>query len=197
MDNIFFDLKRLKYLGVGAMIGKTVRIRRPEDTIIGDYAIIDDFTYIACALEIGRSTHIASNCNLSGGAGKVTMGDYSGAAAGSSIYAATSEYIGASLDQGSVPPELRFGGIVEDVRFDHYAFCGARCVVLPGVHLPVGCLTAAGTVVRKKVYEPWTLYGGEDCRKLCRRRHQRLDAHVKKFKLTSTDPGVAPPSPPK
>ena len=44
MDNIFFDLKRLKYLGVGAIIGKAVRIRRPELCIIGDYKIIDDFT---------------------------------------------------------------------------------------------------------------------------------------------------------
>jgi hypothetical protein len=44
MENIFFDLKKLKYLGTGAIIGKTVRIRKPEEAIIGDYTIIDDFT---------------------------------------------------------------------------------------------------------------------------------------------------------
>lgn len=183
MDNIFVDLKRLKYLGVGAIVGKTVRIRRPEETVIGDYAILDDFTYISCALEVGRHCHIASNVNISGGAGKVSLGDFAGIAAGCSLHAASSDYLTASLDLPSVPADMRFGGVIEDVRLDDHVLLGAHTVVLPGVHLPVGCATAAMTVVRKQEFEQWTLYGGFDCCKLFRRRHAQLDKHLKKFKL--------------
>jgi UDP-3-O-[3-hydroxymyristoyl] glucosamine N-acyltransferase len=46
MDNIFFDKSKLKYCGKNVIIGKTVRIRKPEDCIIGDNTIIDDFAYM-------------------------------------------------------------------------------------------------------------------------------------------------------
>ena len=45
--NIFFDLKKLKHIGKNVIIGKTVRIRRPELVEIGDNTIIDDFCYIS------------------------------------------------------------------------------------------------------------------------------------------------------
>ena len=46
LDNIFFDRSKLKYCGENVIIGKTVRIRKPEECIIGDGTIIDDFAYI-------------------------------------------------------------------------------------------------------------------------------------------------------
>ena len=45
MENIFFDKSKLKYCGENVIIGKTVRIRKPEEVSIGDGTIIDDFTY--------------------------------------------------------------------------------------------------------------------------------------------------------
>src|SRR5262245_36838352 len=103
VDNLFFDLKRLKYLGKNAIVGKTVRIRRPEEVVIGDYSIIDDFTYISCALETGTGCHIASNVTLSGGRQRIVLGNYVGIAAGCSLHAASSEYISVSADLPSIP----------------------------------------------------------------------------------------------
>ena len=77
MENIFFDINKLKYLGEGCIIGKTVRIRKPEECIIGDGTIIDDFTYISCGIEIAKNCHIASHVSISGGEGKFIMGKYS------------------------------------------------------------------------------------------------------------------------
>ena len=114
-ENIFFDLKRLKYVGKNVIIGKTVRIRKPEEVSIGDNTIIDDFTYISCAMEIGKNCHIASNVSISGGSGKLIMGDYSTVSNGSSIHCASSDYRECSLDLPSVPIEQQFGGTVEDV----------------------------------------------------------------------------------
>lgn len=191
MENLFFDLKRLKYLGEGAIIGRAVRIRQPENVVIGDHTIIDDFTYISCELHVGRYCHIAPNVTISGGAGRVLLGDFVGIAAGSSVHAASSDYISASLDMPSVPPEMRFGGKVGEVRLDDHVLLGSHTVVLPNVHLPEGCATAALTIVRRHSLDPWTLYGGFDCHKLGRRDHERLDAHLKRCfpHLQQTDRG--------
>ena len=50
MDNLFFDIDKLKKKGKNVIIGKTVRIRYPELVEIGDNVIIDDFTYISTQL---------------------------------------------------------------------------------------------------------------------------------------------------
>ena len=94
MSNIFFDLKDLKHLGKNVIIGKTVRIRRPELVSIGDNTIIDDFTYISCGMEIGNNCHIASNVSISGGqlGKKLVMGNYSTISNGTSIHCASSDF---------------------------------------------------------------------------------------------------------
>lgn len=158
MDNIFFDLKRLKYLGVGAIIGRAVRIRRPEDCIIGDHAIIDDFTYISCALEVGRYVHIAPNVTMGGGGGTIRMGDFSGISSGCTLHCASSDYLAASFDFPTIPAGHRRGGVCEDIELADFTLLGSNTVVLPGVRFPEGAATGAMTLLRKKRYQPWTLY---------------------------------------
>ena len=174
-DNIFFDLKRLKYLGVGARIGKTVRIRRPEDVIIGDGCILDDFTYISCAMELGKYCHIASNVTISGGSSHFTAGNFVGISSGSCIYAASSEYLTAALDMPSIPEDLRFGGQSQEIVFGDHVLLGSHTVVLPGVYLPNGVATGAHTLLRVKKYEEWFLYIGADGKKMMPRDHYALD----------------------
>jgi acetyltransferase-like isoleucine patch superfamily enzyme len=173
MENIFFDINRLKYLGKGAIIGKTVRIRKPEETVIGDYTIIDDFTYISCALTTGSYCHIAPNVTISGGSGRVTMGNFVGIACGGSVHPMSEDFVTASFNMPSIPKELQFGAVAGDIVMEDYVLLGARSVVLPGVHLPEGFASAAQTIVAKKKYEPWVLYGGPTAKKLVRREHAR------------------------
>lgn len=173
-DNIFFDLARLKYLGKGVIIGKTVRIRKPELVEIGDGSIIDDFTYISTPLKIGKCCHIAAGVNISGGGGSVEFGNYVAVSAGCSIHAASSEYIRASLDYPSVPVEKRFGGIIGDIKFDDFVILGAHSIVLPGVHLPQGFASGAKTIVRNRRYDSWTLYSGDDAKVICRRNNKKV-----------------------
>jgi galactoside O-acetyltransferase len=173
MENIYFDLSRLKHLGKGAIIGKTVRIRRPEETIIGDYTIIDDFTYISCALTTGSYCHIGPNVTISGGSGKVTLGNFVGISCGGSVHAMSEDYASASLNLPSVPKELQFGALSEEILMEDYVLLGSHCVVLPGVHLPEGFAAAACTTIAKKKYESWVLYGGHRARKLVRREHAK------------------------
>lgn len=178
MDNIFFDLRKLKYLGQGARIGKTVRIRKPEAVSIGDGCIIDDFTYISCEMTLGKYCHIAAGVNISGGAGSFTAGDYAGVSAGCSLHVASSDYKSASLELPSVPEEMRFGGHVEPIVFGDHVLLGTHTVVLSGVRLPIGVATGAMTVLRRKKYEPWTLYLGSDAKAVMTRDHRQLDARL-------------------
>ena len=160
MDNLFFDLKQLRYLGEGCIIGKTVRIRRPELCIIGDGTIIDDFTYISCAIEIGNNCHIASNVSISGGAGKFTMDDYSTISNQCSLHCASSDYAKISLDLPSVPKELQFGGTVADITAGKFVVIGAHSCILPGAIMPDGFACGAHSLIKGGRYEPYTLYIG-------------------------------------
>jgi len=181
-QNIFFDLATLARLGTGAIVGQCVRVRRPECVRIGDYTIIDDFTYLSGTVEIGRYVHIAPNVSLIAARGAIRVGDFVGIAAGCCVYASSSDYLNASLDLPSVPVELQFGGVTEDVALGDHVLLGSHTVVLPGVVLPEGVATAAHTVLRKRAYEPWTLYAGLEAKPVARRHHANLDAALARLK---------------
>lgn len=169
MDNIFFDKSKLKYCGKNVIIGKTVRIRKPEDCIIGDNTIIDDFAYISCAIEIGNNCHIASHVSISGGKGKFKMGDYSTLSSHVSIHCASSDYTKTSLDLPSVPQEEQYGGYIEDIELGKYVVIGSHSAILPGVRIPDKVACGAYTLLNKKEYEELSLYVGIPSRFLKKR----------------------------
>lgn len=160
MENIFFNKKDLKFCGKNVIIGKTVRIRKPENVSIGDNTIIDDFTYISCSLTIGKNCHIASNVSISGGKGHLYIGDYSTISNHSSVHCASSEYENMSLDLPSVNEINQFGGEVGDVFIGNYVTIGAHSCILPKVKLPDGFACGAFSLIKETNYEPYSLYVG-------------------------------------
>ncbi len=173
-ENIFFDRKRLKYCGENVIIGKTVRIRKPEECIIHDGVIIDDFAYISCAIEIGRNCHIASHVSISGGSGRFTMKEYSTISNHCSIHCASSDYGSVSLDLPSVPTELQFGGEVEDVHVGSFVTVGAHSCILPGVNLPNQFACGAYTLLTKQTYLENSLYVGIPAKFLKTRNQEKF-----------------------
>ena len=172
MSNIFFNLKDLKYIGKNVIIGKTVRIRRPELVSIGDNTIIDDFTYISCAMEIGSNCHIASNVSISGGQDgkKLYMGDYSTISNGTSVHCASSDFRKCSLEIPSVPRGEQFGGLAMDIHIGSYVTVGAHCCILPGCVVPDGTAFGAYTLISgTKELTPYHLYAGLNCKDLGKR----------------------------
>jgi acetyltransferase-like isoleucine patch superfamily enzyme len=166
MENIFFDLKKLKYLGEGCIIGKTVRIRQPEKCIIGDGTIIDDFTYIAPEIQIGKHCHIASNVSIGGGASKFTMGNYSTLSNGVSVHCASSDYSKVSMDLPSIPKDIQFGGEIQEIYIEDFVTVGAHSCILPGVYLPRCTAFGAYSLIVKKNYLAFGLYAGIPCKLL-------------------------------
>lgn len=179
--NIFFDVSRLKYVGKNVIIGKTVRIRQPEKVSIGDNTIIDDFTYISCAMEIGENCHIASNVSISGGKGKLTIGDYSTISNGCSVHCASSDYRKCSLDLPSVPEGKQFGGVVADINISDFVVVGAHSCILPGVDIPEGAAFGAYTLIKENILlSPYHLYVGHNCRDLGERKDREALNGVKR-----------------
>ena len=148
MSNIFFNKKDLKYCGENVIIGKTVRIRRPQDVIIGDNTIIDDFTYISCGMIIGKNCHISSNVSISGGLGTLTMGDYSTISNHCSIHCASSDYGLISMDLPSAPEDLKFGGEIGNISIGKYVTIGAHSTILPNVIIPDGFACGAYSLLK-------------------------------------------------
>ncbi len=151
MENIFFDKKDLLNCGKNVIIGKTVRIRNPEKVSIGDNSIIDDFTYISGSLEIGENVHVGAGCTLSASKRKILIDDFSSLSSGVKIYAASSNYVEASLDSPTIPEEFNWNGIYEETILNAFSLIGANSVVLPGCIIPMGLSVAANLVVRKKL----------------------------------------------
>ena len=164
MENIFFDLNKLKHCGKNVIIGKTVRIRNPELVEIGDNVIIDDFSYISGVVKIGNSCHIGSSCTIQAGTASVIMGDYSGISAGVRVFAVSSDYISPSFDLPSIPYSFRAGSIIDKIHIAKHVLIGSNSVVLPGVNLPEGVAFAAQSTISKRKYLSWRLYG-DKCRK--------------------------------
>ena len=105
MDNLFFKKENLKYCGSNVLLGKTVRIRKPELVSIDDNSIIDDFTYISGEVEIGKYVHIAANCTLQASQSKIVMKNFSAIATGVRVFASTADYINCSFDIATLKKE--------------------------------------------------------------------------------------------
>lgn len=164
MENIFFDTSKLKYVGKNVIIGKTVRIRHPELVSIGDYSIIDDFTYISAELEIGRFCQIASNSTIlgGGGMGKVIYEDLSGNAPGCRIIAASDDYI-TGLGHTCIPKRYQGEQRGGTITLKNFVILGANTVVMPNVTVSEGVTTGAMTLLRKDP-QPWKVYSGNPAR---------------------------------
>lgn len=159
MENIFFNVKDLAYLGKNVRIGKTVRIRNPEKVKIYDNVIIDDFVYISGEVSIGSYSHIASNVTLSASASSISIGKYSGVSAGAKIYAGSSNYLSASIDLPTFPKSIQYGTIYGKVVLKDSSLIGANTIILPGVSIKEGVAISADCCISKKEkIPPWYIY---------------------------------------
>jgi acetyltransferase-like isoleucine patch superfamily enzyme len=170
MENLFFDISKLKKLGKNSIIGKTVRIRRPELVEIGRNSIIDDFAYISCQLTMGDFTHISAGCHMIGGPkAKVTIGNFVNIAPNCNIVAGQNDYRGGELVGPPIPEGYGGESDIAPIKIDDHVLLGCNVVVLPGVHLPEGVSVGAFSLLKKGEYKPWTLYAGIPAKELGKR----------------------------
>ena len=181
MENIFFDLSRLKFCGKNVIIGKTVRIRYPELVVIGDNCIIDDFTYISTQLELEGVVHISAGCKLIGGPKcRVTMRQYSTLSPNVVVAAGSDDYIG-GIATPLVPEELKGNVAYGEVIIARHSIVGAGSVVLPNVTFHEGAAVGALSLVKNDL-EAWSLYAGVPAVKIKDREWEKILAFESQLK---------------
>lgn len=182
-DNIFFDLRRLAALAADAIVGKTVRIRKPERVRIGAHSIVDDFCYISCGLTVGRWCHIGANSTIIGGDAHVTLADFVNLAPGCRLIGASNDYSGGGLVGAAIPAEFAGQSLVADITLGEHVLLGVNTVVLPGTQVPEGVSTGAFTLLGPRMkLEPWTLYVGAPARPLRKRASAEILEAARKLK---------------
>lgn len=157
-----------KFLGKDVKIYPYAKIVKKEVIEIGDYSMIDDFTFIngGKGIKIGRYVHISNFVSIIGG-GELEIGDYAVIAAGARIITGTDTYHGGARMSTALPMDQRnvkLGKIV----ISKDAFIGANAVVHPNVTIGEGAIIASCSVVLDDC-EPWTIYAGAPCKPIKKR----------------------------
>ena len=150
-------------LGEGVRIYPTAKLIRKEVIEIGDFSMIDDFTFIygGKGISVGRYVHIASFVSVIGG-GELTIGDYAAVACGARLITGTDRYADGARMSAALPLEQR-NVKVDRIIIGKDAFIGTNAVVHPGVTIGEGAVIGSCSLVLKDC-EPWTVYAGVPCR---------------------------------
>jgi len=176
-----FWKKRLKYLGNGVIIDIAVYFQNPEYISLDEGCWIDRNVIILAGpprakritffknnpeyrggtgeVYIGKNTHIAPNCVLSG-IGGLYIGKSCGIAANSSIYSFSHHYRNLvnkeDICQYSFTPLARLDQqamILGPVVIDDFCAVGLNSVLLPGSLLMKGTWISSGSIISKTYHE--------------------------------------------
>lgn len=159
MENIFFDVTKLKSCGTNVIIGKTVRIRYPELVEIGDNVIIDDFTYISTSLKLHSHTHISSGCKIIGGKNAfVEMFSFSTLAPNVVLSPGSDDYTD-GIATPMVPLKFKACAVIGKIIINKHCIVGAGSVVLPNVIFNEGSTLGALSLANKDL-EAYRVYAG-------------------------------------
>lgn len=161
-------LDGFKALGKAVKIYPLAKIVKPEVIEIGDYSMIDDFTFIygGKGIKIGRYVHIASFVSIVGG-GELFVEDYADIACGARILTGTDTYHGGARMTTALPEDQRNVRRAK-VIISKDAFVGTNAVVHPGVTIGEGAVIGSCSLVLKDC-EPWTIYAGVPCKPIGKR----------------------------
>jgi galactoside O-acetyltransferase len=183
MENLFFDLKDLKYCGKNVIIGKTARIRYPELVSIGDNSIIDDFTYISTALVLEKNVHLSAGTKIIGGRNSVVSFSEFSTTAPNAVLSAGSDDYNDGIATPLVPLEFKANVEIGRIIIGRHCIIGAGSVVLPNVIFHDGACLGALSLAKKNL-EAWSLYAGIPAKKIKDRNRENILELEEKFKAS-------------
>lgn len=165
------------------IVSKSCRIRYPEHFRVGEYSVVDDYSYFSTRVEVGRFSHIAACCTVAGGRDRTfRLGDYSSVSSGARIFCRSNDFVNdlvvllpAGADIGDKP-------IAGDVSIGDMCGVGANTVIMPGNAIPDGTVVGAMSFVPAGYkFKPWSVYGGSPIRLLGRRNKARVLRQAKEL----------------
>lgn len=166
--------KLLKKCGKNVTIYPLAKIAVPEKVEIGDYCIIDDYTFIegGDGKRLGKFVHIAAFSSIVGG-GTLEMADFSGLSAGCRLITGSDDFSGRSLTNPTVPWDYKPHAYRGFIKIGKHAILGTNTIVHPNVTIGEGAATGSNTVVLTDL-DPWSIYVGAPARKVNDRKKDLL-----------------------
>ena len=169
---------------VKPIVSPNIRIRHPEHFEIGEFSVVDDYSYFSTKVRIGRCSHIASGCSIAGGAAfQFVLGDFCSLSSGVKIWCRSDDYTNDLI--AILPPgaEDIKGYITGDVTFADCTGVGSNAVVMPDNHIPEGTVIGALSFVPARfAFEPWSVYAGIPVRRLGPRNKENVLAQAEKLR---------------
>jgi acetyltransferase-like isoleucine patch superfamily enzyme len=159
------------------IVSPNARIRHPEHFEIGDYSIVDDFSYFSTRVKIGLCSHIASGCSVAGGAAHLfTLGDFCSLSSGVKIWCSSDDFVNDIVT--IIPPgvrDVKQHVIAGDVALANCSAVGSNSVVMPNNQIPEGTVIGALSFVPAAFpFEPWSVYAGSPLRLVGRRNREAV-----------------------
>jgi carbonic anhydrase/acetyltransferase-like protein (isoleucine patch superfamily) len=160
-----------------AIVSPNVRIRVEEHFEVGEHSIVDDYCYFSTRVRIGKWTHIAAGCTVSGGPDRTfSIGDFSSLSAGVRVWCTSNDFVNDAIMIGAAT------GISGDVSLGDYSGVGANSVVMPQNEIPEGVAIGALSLVPPGFsFEPWTVYAGIPIVRLKPRNRDSVLRQVEQF----------------
>lgn len=175
------EQKGFKSLGTNVLISEKASIYNPRNISIGSNVRIDDFCIISAGNKgvlIGNHVHIACYVSIIGNE-LISLGDFVGISARSSIYSSNDDYGGNFLFGPTIPD--KFKNIThKSVEIKNYVIIGVNCTILPGVIINTGVAVGAYTLINKNLNE-WSIYVGIPAKKIKPRLKGVLNIDVNKI----------------
>jgi acetyltransferase-like isoleucine patch superfamily enzyme len=166
------------------IISPNSRIRHPQQFVIGDDSIVDDYCYFSTRVRIGRCTHIASGCSVAGGADmSFEIGDFCSLSSGVKIWCTSDDFVNDLVtiipaDCESVKTHLIRG----DVMLGNFTAVGSNSVIMPNNRLAEGVVVGALSFVPTAFeFRPWSVYAGIPLRFLRPRNQESVMEQVRKL----------------
>ena len=163
-----------KSVGKNCKISPFARFHNPENIEIGENVRIDDFGVFSggSGLKIGSHIHIACYVSIFAGSG-VEIADFCQLGAYSLLLSESDDFSGQSLIGPQVPSEYKPGYKKGKIVMERHVTLGAKCTILPGVHMGEGSIAGACSLISKDC-QPWTLYVGVPARNIKGRSDEML-----------------------
>lgn len=158
-----------------SIVSTHTRIRYPDQFVIGEDSIVDDFSYFSTRINVGKHSHLAARLTIGGGPDhKFVLGDYSGICSGTCIYVSSNDFATSLITYDS--PSKTHG----DVIFGNYTGIGCNSMVMPDNNIPEGVAIGALSFVPSKFqFRPWMVYAGNPLRLIGPRQQRAVMAQVR------------------
>jgi len=167
------------------IVSANARIRHPEQFEVGDYSIVDDFSYFSTRVKIGLCSHIASGCSVAGGRAHLfTLGDFCSLSSGVKIWCLSADFVNDLVT--IIPPgvtDVAQHGIAGDVTFGNCTAVGSNSVVMPANSIPEGTVIGAVSFVPTAFpFEAWSVYAGTPIRLVGHRNREAVTGQAQRLR---------------